>query len=126
MPAFARRGKPAGSSLLTRSARAPRMFPMSWIQQTADGCVISVRVVPRASKNQVQGILGDALKIRLQAPPVEGKANEALVRFLAESLDIPPRSVRLLSGETGRNKRILLAGMDAGQARARLGISARA
>ena len=83
---------------------------MDWLKQTAEGVEISIRAAPRAAKNAVQGVLGDALKIRLQAPPVEGKANEALVKFLAEVLDVPPRAVRLLSGETGRNKRVLVAG----------------
>ena len=89
------------------------MTLVSWIQSTVDGCVVNVRVIPRASKNQIQGVLGNALKIRLQAPPIDGKANEALVRFLAEILKLPVRKISLLSGETGRNKRILLGGMDA-------------
>ena len=96
---------------------------MPWIQPTAAGCVVNVRVVPRASKNEICGVLGDALKVRLQAPPVEGKANEALVRFLAESLDLPPRNIRLLSGGTGRNKRLQVDGVDAATARARLNVT---
>ena len=92
------------------------MSLMSWIQSTAGGCVVNVRVIPRASKNQIQGVLGDALKIRLQAPPADGKANEALVQFLAEILKWPARKISLLSGETGRNKRVLLVGMDAAAA----------
>jgi uncharacterized protein len=96
---------------------------MSWIQSASGGCVVNVRVIPRASKNQIQGVLGDALKIRLQAPPVEGKANEALVCFLAEILNLPSRSIILLSGETGRNKRVLLGGLVEAEARARLNIT---
>ncbi|HBA85415.1 MAG TPA: hypothetical protein DCZ95_15115 [Verrucomicrobia bacterium] len=86
---------------------------MDWIKQTADGVELSIRAAPRASKNAVQGVLGDALKIRLQAPPVEGQANEALLDFLADELDVPPRTLRLISGETGRNKRVFIAGAKA-------------
>ena len=96
---------------------------MSWIQSTAGGCVVNVRVIPRASKNQIHGMLGDALKIRLQAPPMDGKANDALVRFLAEILKLPARNISLLSGQTGRNKRVLLGGMDAAAVCAHLKIT---
>jgi uncharacterized protein (TIGR00251 family) len=85
---------------------------MSWFQITGDGMVLNIRVVPRASKTEVQGVLGDALKIRLQAPPVDGKANAALVKFLADTLDIAKSSIVLLSGETGRTKRVLIRGLD--------------
>ena len=99
------------------------MCAMSWIQSVNGGCVISVRVTPRASKNQVQGVLGDALKIRLQAPPVDGKANEALVHFLADTLGWPARNIDLLSGETSRNKRLMLHGLDVAEAHSRLKIT---
>ncbi|MGD0017539.1 MAG: DUF167 family protein [Verrucomicrobiia bacterium] len=85
---------------------------MSWFQTTADGVVLNIRVVPRASKTEVQGVLGDALKIRLQAPPVDGKANAALVKFLADKLGIAKSNVTLLSGETGRVKRVLIQSLD--------------
>lgn len=72
-----------------------------------DGCIIlNVRVVPRASKDGIQGIMGDALKIRIQAPPVDGKANAYLVKFLSKHWNIPRANIELLSGETGRNKRL--------------------
>ncbi len=72
-----------------------------------DGCIIlSVRVVPRASKNAIQGLMGGALKVRIQAPPVEGKANACLVKFLSKQWKIPRSSIEILSGETGRNKRL--------------------
>ena len=84
---------------------------MSWIHETTEGVVLNLRIVPRASKNEIGEILDNALKIRLQAPPVEGKANKALVKFLAKTLGIPARNITILSGETGRNKRILIGGM---------------
>ena len=72
-----------------------------------DGCIfLNVRVVPRASKDGIQGLMGDALKVRIQAPPVEGKANAYLVKFLSRHWKIPRATIELLSGETGRNKRL--------------------
>lgn len=85
---------------------------MNWFRKTSDGMVLNIRVVPRASKTEVQGVFGDMLKIRLQAPPVDGKANAALVEFLADTLGIAKSSVVLLSGETGRAKRVLIRGLD--------------
>lgn len=72
-----------------------------------EGCLIlNVRVIPRASKDSIQGLMGDALKVRIQAPPVEGKANAYLVKFLSKHWKIPRAHIEILSGETGRNKRI--------------------
>ena len=68
--------------------------------------VLNVRVVPRATKNTIQGVLGDALKIRIQSPPVEGKANAELITFLSKLWSIPRANFEILSGETGRNKRL--------------------
>ncbi len=82
--------------------------------------IIHVRVIPRASQNAIQGELGDALKIRLQAPPVDGKANAALLAFLAEKLDVTESRLQLLHGSTGRNKTILLAGFDLAEVRGKL------
>ena len=92
------------------------------IQETADGVQFAVRVVPRAAKNGVQGELGDAVKIRLCAPPVDGAANAALVEFLAEQLGVPRSRVRLVSGATGRNKRIAVDGVTAATVKVRLGV----
>ena len=75
-----------------------------------DGCIVlNVRVVPRASKDGIQGILGNALKVRIQAPPIEGKANAHLVKFLSKQWKIPRRDIEILSGETGRNKRLRIS-----------------
>ena len=93
---------------------------MSSLTQTSDGVVIAVHVCPRASKTAVQGLHGDAVKIRLRAPPVDGKANEALLEFLAETLAVPVRRIRLLSGETGRQKRVLAQGLTVPQVLAHL------
>jgi uncharacterized protein (TIGR00251 family) len=80
----------------------------------------SVRVHPRAKKNCITGEMGDALKLSLTAPPVEGRANEACVEFLAKLLKVPRSSVTIASGQSSRNKVIRVAGMTAEQLRARL------
>ena len=72
---------------------------------------LNVRVQPRASKDEIAGALGGALKIRLCAPPVESLANEALVAFLADLLKTPKSAVRIQSGEHGRNKRVEIRGV---------------
>ena len=95
---------------------------MPWLEPVTEGVRIHVRVVPRASRNGAQGLLGDAIKIRLQAPPVEGKANLALIAFLADALHIPSRNVELLHGETGRNKTVLIRNTTESEVRKALGI----
>ena len=77
------------------------------------GVRFAVRVQPRASKNEVAGIHGSALKIRLQAPPVDGAANAALVSFLADLLGVSRRAVRIISGESSRDKIVEIAGVNA-------------
>ena len=79
-----------------------------------------MRVIPRAQKNAVQGELGDALKVRLCAPPVDGAANAALVEFLADKVGVPRSRVRIVSGATGRNKRIEIAELAPDEAARRL------
>jgi uncharacterized protein (TIGR00251 family) len=72
---------------------------------------ITVYVQPRASKTEVAGMHGDALKIRLTAPPVDNAANEALIEFIAAKLGIPKSSVRVAAGATGRRKIVEIAGV---------------
>ena len=86
---------------------------MSFVTDTPSGAVLNLRIVPRASKNTIQGRHGDALKIRLCAPPVEGAANAALIEFLSDTFSLPRARVQLLAGATSRNKRVLLAGFPA-------------
>ena len=84
---------------------------MDWISESSGGCVLRVKVAPRASKDALRGIENGFLCVRLHAPPVDGKANDALRGFFAETLGIPKRDVILLDGETGRHKRLLLRGV---------------
>jgi uncharacterized protein (TIGR00251 family) len=77
-----------------------------------DGVVsFAVRVQPRASRDEIAGEWQEGLKIRLTAPPVEGRANEALRRFLAASLKVPLSAVRIAAGERGRTKRVEVRGV---------------
>jgi len=90
---------------------------MSWITDSNAGCIIAVHVSPRASRNSIQGKYGDALKIRLKAPPVDGKANKELLAYLSGCLNIATRQLELLTGDTGRHKRILARHLTAQSAR---------
>ncbi|MFZ3331544.1 MAG: DUF167 domain-containing protein [Candidatus Acidiferrales bacterium] len=80
---------------------------------TLDGNAVAfrVRVQPRASRDAIAGEHGGALKVRLTAPPVEGRANNALCRLLAEHLNVPVSAVRIVAGEHSRNKRVSIAGV---------------
>ncbi|HEV2304310.1 MAG TPA: DUF167 domain-containing protein [Candidatus Acidoferrales bacterium] len=83
---------------------------------TRDGAVIfQVRVQPRSSRNAMAGEFQGALKIRLTAPPVDDRANEALCRFLAECLNVSPSAVKILSGQKSRTKRVEVQGIAASQ-----------
>jgi uncharacterized protein (TIGR00251 family) len=79
--------------------------------QTGGTISFRVRVQPRASKDEVAGEMGGALRVRLQAPAVEDRANEALVEFLAQLLKRPRAAVRILSGDRGRTKRVEISGV---------------
>ena len=83
----------------------------------APEAVLSLRIQPRASKNEVVVQADGSLKIRLTAPPVDGAANEALVAFLAKTIGVPKSQVEIVSGETSREKRIRINGMDEEAAR---------
>lgn len=83
-------------------------------------CTLQIKAVPGAPRSEVCGWMGEALKVKIQAPPVEGKANEALLRFLAETLDVPPRCVSLVRGGSSRHKLVRVDGLSMEQARERL------
>ncbi len=88
---------------------------MSAWQESNGAVTFSVKVVPRASKNQIAGMEGDAVKIRLTAPPVEGKANAALVRFLAETLGVSRAQIEIVTGHASRHKVVRVRGVTAKQ-----------
>ena len=91
-----------------------------YIQPRADGVVISLKVQPRASKDEIGEALGGDLKIRVTAPPVDSAANEAVLRLLAETLDCPRGSVQLLRGQTSRRKQMLVRGLSPAEVAERL------
>lgn len=84
------------------------MIPVS---ESDEGIVFQVRVVPRSSRSEVAGIQGDSLKVRLKAPPVEGRANEECIRFLAGLLGVKRDRVRILSGLKSKTKTIAVSGL---------------
>ena len=90
------------------------------IRDTPTGATFQVKVHPRAKKNAITGEVGDALKLALTSPPVDGRANEACVAFLAELLNVPRSSVTIAAGQTSRNKLIRIAGMTAAQLQQKL------
>jgi len=89
------------------------------IHDAAAGATFAVKIHPRAKNNAITGELGDALKLALTAPPVEGKANDACIEFFANLLDVPRSSVTIASGETRRRKVIRVAGLSADEVRRR-------
>lgn len=93
---------------------------MPAITPTADGVVIDVRVIPRASKPGLAGTRDQAVLVRIGAAPVDGAANAELVETLATAFGVPRRMVRLVSGERGRLKRVSIAGLSEAEAIARI------
>lgn len=77
-----------------------------------DGIVLSLHVQPRSSRNEVCGVHGDALKVRLTSPPVDGAANKLCREFLAELFKVPKSAIDIVSGEASRHKRVRITGGD--------------
>ena len=95
------------------------------IHASPAGVTFAVRVHRRAKKNAITGELGDALKVSLTTPPIDGKANEACIAFFAKLLAVPRSSVTIASGQTSRQKVIRVTGLSAEEVRKRIGIQAR-
>lgn len=83
------------------------------IEATKGGVRLHLFIQPKSSRNEVVGPHNGEIKIKLTAPPVDGKANECLIEFLSDLFDIPKRDVHLIKGETGRHKVVKLTGLDA-------------
>jgi uncharacterized protein (TIGR00251 family) len=92
----------------------------TFARDVADGCTLAVRVHPGARKNAVTGTHADELKIALTAPPVDGKANEALIAFLAETLRLPRARIAIIAGLTNRSKTLRITGKSATEVAAAL------
>jgi uncharacterized protein len=93
---------------------------VSWLTEEVSAVVLSLHIQPGARKTEIVGEHGGALKIRLAAPPVDGKANLALIDFLAHQLDTKKSTITLISGEASRIKRLRVSGLDAATVRAQL------
>lgn len=90
------------------------------VREHPGGAVIDVRVIPNAARSAVAGERQGAWLVRLAAPPVDGKANEALTTFLAEVLDVPRRAVTIVRGQTARHKQVRIEGLRGGDVAARM------
>jgi len=90
------------------------------IQDTPAGATFSIKIHPRARKNAITGELGDALKLSLTAPPLEGRANDACIEFFANLLKVPRSSVTIASGQKSRMKVIRIAGVSADELQEKL------
>ena len=86
------------------------------VEETPGGVRLTLHVQPRASRTELAGLHGDAIKVRLAAPPVDGAANAELVRFLAERLNVPRGSVTIAAGHTGRRKTVRIDGIETASA----------
>jgi len=82
----------------------------AWYRRNGDVLTLTLHVQPGAKRSEVAGLHGDALKIRLAAPPIEGRANEALLKFIAESFGVPLRQVELKQGGQSRHKVVAITG----------------
>ena len=92
-----------------------------YLTETPEGVILNVRAQPRSSRSGIDGLIGDAVKVRIRCAPVDGKANKELVETLAEAFDLPKSAVQFKSGETSKTKRILLRGLTAAAVKSVLG-----
>jgi uncharacterized protein (TIGR00251 family) len=88
-----------------------------WFSKTATGYIIAVHAQPGAKRSEISGLHGGRLKVRIAAPPLEGRANEALIEFLAQRLGLPRSKLRVLKGLQGRAKLVEIADSDIDPAR---------
>lgn len=94
-----------------------------WITATADGVLLSIRVIPRAGQSAIAGTRDDALLVRLKAAPVDGAANAELIELIAAACAVPKRSVTIAAGVRSRRKRVSIAGLSPTQATAILHVN---
>ena len=95
-----------------------------WYTETADGVIVNVRAKPRSSRAGGEGVVQDALIVRVRSAPVDGKANKELVETLAEAFALPKSAVVFKSGESSKTKRLFLRGLGAAELKARGGLDA--
>lgn len=96
-------------------------FPLpGYLRRQSDGLLLAVKLQPRAAANEIRGQIGDELRVRVTAPPVDSAANEALLRLLSELIDCPRSAVSIVRGHTSRHKLVHLRGLDPAHVLARL------
>lgn len=83
-------------------------------------CTLAIKAIPNAPRTEIVGWLGDALKVKVHAPPIEGRANDALCKYLADHLGLPRRAVTVLRGDTSRQKLVRIEGLALVELKARL------
>lgn len=89
---------------------------------SGSSCTLTIKAIPNAPRSEVVGWLGDALKVKVHAPPVEGRANEVLCAFLADELGLPRRAITVLRGDTSRQKLIRVEGLTLAELKTRLNL----
>ena len=87
------------------------------VKETKDGIVFNIRVVPRSSKSELAGIQEDALKVKITAPPVEGKANEECIKLIADKLGVRKSRVAIIAGHKSKRKIIAVSGLESSEFR---------
>jgi len=93
---------------------------MSWIENAETGVLLNLRVVPNASRNEISGLLGGQLKVRIQSPANEGKANKTLIKFLSKKIGVSKSKITIPKGSKSREKTILIADADSQYVEAKL------
>jgi uncharacterized protein (TIGR00251 family) len=104
------RARPPVYPSIQKSIYLPAVTPATFLRETSGGTLLGVKLQPRASRNEIGEPLGDELKIKVTAPPVDAAANQALIELLAEKLGCPRGKVELLRGHTSRHKTVMLHG----------------
>lgn len=95
----------------------------SWnVTETKEGVSFKLKIQPRAGKNEITGIHGDELKVRLKAPPVDGAANEACIKFFAKLLGVTKKQVKIIAGQTNPHKTLHVEGLNKGDVIKRLSV----
>lgn len=100
----------------------PVSAPTTYYREEPDGVTLFIKAQPRANKNEIVGVHGPELRVKVTAPPVDSAANEALVRFLAEALGLPRNQVQLTRGAAARHKAVKVCGLKADEVKQRLGL----
>ena len=114
------RGGIQGPSEFTNNRIIPLVPPANFLRETSGGTLLSIKLQPRASRNEIGEPLGDELKVKVAALPVDSAANKALIELLAKTLDHPRSQIEIIRGQTSRHKTLLLHDLTPAQAAAKL------